>query len=352
MSLITRCSACGTMFKVVADQLKISQGWVRCGHCSEVFDAAAHLQPFAPDVPAAMPQEAPEPVQATAAPAASEAFAAPGAQVMPQAQEEEDHNAPAAASPNFVPEVQVSLPADLAADVFATSVNPEPADYGVVYPAVAEERASVRPAPVQFAESETQQDSVTEQVSFVRDARRDAFWRRPLMRLALASAALVLLAALLLQIAVFQRNTLVVQQPWSSPGLQALCGLLHCDIKPPQHIESVVIDSSSFNKLAGDTYRLKVVIRNTGAIPLALPALELTLTDSQDHALIRRVMTPAELGARAATLAPGAEFSGELALGLQNPAAPASAAAASSASGPQAVSPLRVAGYRVLAFYP
>ena len=40
MSLITRCPACGTMFKVVPDQLKISEGWVRCGHCAEVFDAS------------------------------------------------------------------------------------------------------------------------------------------------------------------------------------------------------------------------------------------------------------------------------------------------------------------------
>src|SRR5687768_16046790 len=45
MSLITRCPACGTMFKVVPDQLRISEGWVRCGHCAGVFDATAHLQP-------------------------------------------------------------------------------------------------------------------------------------------------------------------------------------------------------------------------------------------------------------------------------------------------------------------
>src|SRR3954468_18268106 len=44
MSLITRCPACGTMFKVVPDQLRISEGWVRCGHCAEVFDATAHMQ--------------------------------------------------------------------------------------------------------------------------------------------------------------------------------------------------------------------------------------------------------------------------------------------------------------------
>ena len=44
MSLITRCPACGTMFRVVPDQLKISQGWVRCGQCTDVFDATAHMQ--------------------------------------------------------------------------------------------------------------------------------------------------------------------------------------------------------------------------------------------------------------------------------------------------------------------
>ena len=43
MSLITRCPACATMFKVVRDQLRISGGWVRCGQCAEVFDASAHM---------------------------------------------------------------------------------------------------------------------------------------------------------------------------------------------------------------------------------------------------------------------------------------------------------------------
>ena len=44
MSQITRCPSCATSFKVVADQLRISEGWVRCGKCAEIFDAAAHLQ--------------------------------------------------------------------------------------------------------------------------------------------------------------------------------------------------------------------------------------------------------------------------------------------------------------------
>lgn len=42
MSLIAICPACNTHFSVVPDQLKISEGWVRCGKCGEVFDAIVH----------------------------------------------------------------------------------------------------------------------------------------------------------------------------------------------------------------------------------------------------------------------------------------------------------------------
>ena len=43
MSLLTRCPACQTLYKLVPDQLRISQGWVKCGQCGEIFDASKHL---------------------------------------------------------------------------------------------------------------------------------------------------------------------------------------------------------------------------------------------------------------------------------------------------------------------
>jgi len=43
MSLATRCTACGTVFRVAQDQLKASEGWVRCGRCSEVFNGLEGL---------------------------------------------------------------------------------------------------------------------------------------------------------------------------------------------------------------------------------------------------------------------------------------------------------------------
>ena len=41
--LATRCPACSTVFRVVPDQLRVSEGWVRCGRCAEVFDATESL---------------------------------------------------------------------------------------------------------------------------------------------------------------------------------------------------------------------------------------------------------------------------------------------------------------------
>ncbi|MCF2132857.1 MULTISPECIES: zinc-ribbon and DUF3426 domain-containing protein [Mycetohabitans] len=41
MTLTTRCPRCGTVYQLVADQLKLHHGLVRCGHCQEIFDGAA-----------------------------------------------------------------------------------------------------------------------------------------------------------------------------------------------------------------------------------------------------------------------------------------------------------------------
>ena len=72
MSQVTRCPSCGTRFKVVADQLRISQGWVRCGMCQSVFDASQDLQsvpdellqPEAADVSQKPPVQEIQPAQA------------------------------------------------------------------------------------------------------------------------------------------------------------------------------------------------------------------------------------------------------------------------------------------------
>ncbi|WP_417034226.1 zinc-ribbon domain-containing protein, partial [Comamonas kerstersii] len=80
MSLTTCCPYCGTRFRVVADQLRISDGWVRCGRCQEVFDATQALQEVVPPAtPVPQGKVATEAAPAAQQPAEMPASAAPEA---------------------------------------------------------------------------------------------------------------------------------------------------------------------------------------------------------------------------------------------------------------------------------
>ena len=59
MNLATRCTTCGTIFRVVQDQLRVSEGWVRCGRCAEVFDAREQLFDLERDSPPPWPPLSP-----------------------------------------------------------------------------------------------------------------------------------------------------------------------------------------------------------------------------------------------------------------------------------------------------
>ena len=351
------------MFKVVTDQLKVSQGWVRCGQCADVFDATRHLQ----SAPAAVPPlvtsaveadplaaQPPQPLQALPSPSvpflASESLPQeplldPPPQVFPGDDSKSDFDPAQWQRQQAEPALDDSGALRLNARGEAVRTAPGAAD--------ATDLASASLLAHQEAETvELPQvgHGLPEDVSFVRDARRRAFWHRPSMRVATALAALSLACLLLLQILVAHRDTVAAFAPGLRPMLQTLCAQWHCEVGPLRRIEAVVIDSSSFNKIDSNSYRLNFSIRNTGAVAVAMPSLEVSLTDAQDQPLVRRVLAPAQLGATMATLAGGSDFAGTLLLQVVD-------AAALPAAGPGAPSPvtasaLRVAGYRVLAFYP
>ena len=106
-------------------------------------------------------------------------------------------------------------------------------------------------------------------------------------------------------------DSLVAWEPRLKPGLQMLCQRLACTIGPVRQIEAIVIDSSSFNKInESGMYRLSFALKNTGAVSVAMPSLEVTLTDTQDQPVLRRVLSPVQLGAANNMLGASAEFSG------------------------------------------
>lgn len=352
MSLITSCPACGTMFRVVPDQLKISEGWVRCGHCSEVFDATAHLTDesvLGPLTDAQSTRSAPLEPTPTEPPAAVAPPPAPVRVPAAVAPSPAPTRAPAAVSApalaaRTLPEADSRLssePSDFFDEEAADSqLEPSPLDAPFVF-----RRSEVTPSqlepepgresqmlPEELERAHEQADLAD--VSFVRQARRRQVWRRPLVRVFLALLVLALAGLLLLQAAYQDRDRLALTQPALRPVLVRMCDVLRCRLGAPRQIESIVIESSGFNRLRSDTYRLAFTLRNTAAVPVAAPTLELTITDAQDQAIARRVLTPAELGAANAVIPAAGEWSRTAGVVFD------------AGGGP------RVAGYRLLAFYP
>lgn len=313
MNMITRCPSCATMFKVVPDQLRISEGWVRCGHCGDVFDARLYLkdsvspEPSRTPGPAVSPGEQPDPAQvATRSVPTGTATAAPSSRA----------------------DTTASRPAPAAPDIdFADWGNAQPA--ARVEPAPVAARATVASAPA-IASAGVEE---TADVSFVRQARQREFWRRRSVRLGMVLSAVLLFAGLFLQIALQERDRLASQWPGLRPGLDALCAPIGCVVRPWRRIDSVVIDASAFSRLRSDIYRLTVGVRNVSAFAVAAPAVELTLTDLQDRAVIRKVIDSTQLG-WAPEFPAATEKSVSLTLAVDPP--------------PGTV----IGGYRVVVFYP
>lgn len=398
------------MFKVVTDQLKVSQGWVRCGHCAEVFDASKHLlsreaskelSPLAAE-PGATTDTSPL-ADVDAAVISSEA-----GQVVPIAdaievaktvgpsterkdafarwgsgKRAEADTAPTALA-DVVDGVEDFDPAGwkealqkrqvqedgAASGLSALDNGTAPAGTPIDFAGLAEDSPPndepprrpdlVRKATVSDAEFEEELDALQQpiagtekDVSFVRDAVRKEFWTRPLVRGVLLGFSLVLTLSLSLQWALQQRDRLAASAPRLEAAMQVLCGALGCQIRLPRHVESLVIDSSTFNKIAADAYRLNFVLKNTSNLSVEMPALELTLTDTQDQAVVRRVLLPAEFGVDSGMLGSRAEIAGVVSLRVSgDQRGPAGAQGIAAVSSPLSPNALRVAGYRVLAFYP
>ncbi|MGP1517982.1 MAG: DUF3426 domain-containing protein [Ottowia sp.] len=194
-----------------------------------------------------------------------------------------------------------------------------------------------RPAaepPVSLPPGIYEEDTEADELSFVRQARRRAMWRRPGMRLALFMALTALALALLGQMALHHRSWLAARVPAARGALQLLCQPLGCTVEPYRLLDAVVIDSSGFVRTGGNTFSLSFGLRNTADLPVATPSLELTLSNAEGKTVLRRVLPPAEQGGPD-EMAARSEFASTVALTVDESAQPAS-----------------IMGYRLTAFYP
>jgi hypothetical protein len=185
------------------------------------------------------------------------------------------------------------------------------------------------------AHAEVAAADVPKQPSFMSSARSSSVWHTMSARVVLGLLGCLLTVSLAAQVALQERDKWAAYEPASIPALQALCEVAGCSLNSLRDIDALVIDSSSFTKVRSDMYRLNVAFKNIGGVPVAPPALELTLTDMQDQSLIRRVLKPQDIGFKGTSLSSGGEFSAVLPIYVKTGS-----------------SVERVSGYRLIAFYP
>jgi predicted Zn finger-like uncharacterized protein len=295
LSLVTRCPACGTVFRVVQDQLKVSEGWVRCGRCSEVFNAVDGLFD--------LERESAAPAAADAGSAASlDPAEGMSPEKLPLAEPQ------ATSLPDPAPELPPHLPtaeaAPLPYDPAAYALALAHAGAGLAPPsdeamtALAAEAAADEPVftdepaamPEMVADYDT--DALhTSTPDFVRRAERAARLRHPALRVTLWLLAPLLAAALAAQLALHYRDGLAANWPAARPWLEQACGAVGCHIEAPRRIDSLTVDSSGLVRIEGSRlYKLSLVLQNRAVTAVRMPSIDLALTDNRGQTMIRRVL--------------------------------------------------------------
>jgi predicted Zn finger-like uncharacterized protein len=288
MSLATRCSACGTVFRVVQDQLKVSEGWVRCGRCQEVFNAVEGLFDLDRESPPAWPQ-ADEPAPTLAAHAPSSPTDAPALEAAagPLLQTEDPATSEGFADARFHSE----LPPD------TETARADDADDGEAAQADEDMAVPTRPPAADPAPD------------FMRAGALAERWQHPRRRAGLGLAAVALGSLLVAQLGVLFRADLAARWPSTRPALQVLCGVAACRVEAPRRLDELSVDSSGLVRLDGQgVYRFEVVLRNRASHDVMLPALDLTLTDASGSIVTRKVVRPADLGASSDSIAAASEL--------------------------------------------
>jgi predicted Zn finger-like uncharacterized protein len=277
--MLTRCPHCQTHFRVTPEQLKARQGQVRCGACQGVFNALDSLADEA--LPAQPHPAAPEPLTADVEqppPPADLPIEEADTGVEPAAETSADE-APddtAVAADETTPAATQAMPEAETGEETRRSQDGEPApeEQGAD-----EVLAAPDEAPLDIVEPPPAWEELPPP---------------PPRRWPWVAGSLLLLALAALQLLFIFRVELAVVAPGLRPALAAGCKLVGCALPRPRKPELVGIDASDLAPAGRERLLLTATLKNRAPFEQEYPHLELTLTDTRDAALVRRVLAPAD----------------------------------------------------------
>lgn len=342
--MYTQCTHCRTIFEIDEGSLQASLGIVRCGHCSERFDA---LRTLSGDLPTGSDATLPEHDPEQHAPTLTHAISAPprgtateesdpdDARGIEYADAADQPTVPAdSAGPVPVPRpplhALVAKPGDLPSEAmlgnpdWLSVVLPIQTTYADVaitvlplagaaaipptgegQPAGPTGNAVESPSLPMLAEAESDEAGVAPEPIYIPPRRRvrRSTWL-------CASGCLVLALTLVAQVAWARRAALVRDAATQSWAL-AVCARLDCRLPPIRDLAKLELVSRDVraNPHAAGALTITATVRNNAAFRQPWPVLVLELTDLDDEVVAMRRFVPADYvpdaARRRAGIAPG-----------------------------------------------
>jgi predicted Zn finger-like uncharacterized protein len=266
--LLTTCPQCAAQFKVTPDQLNVRQGRVMCGRCRQVFNAFQSLE----RIDSAFLDE----------PVGSESL---GGDTDVPAEIVSAENEPALADPEHR-DVHDNPPY-----AEALGIETPPFHGHEMEPASGEISAAV--AATEPESGQTYESSAPPETLYADEDY--AFDNQPIAR-SKAWGFGVFLAAILLttQSAFFFRSDIVSGYPQTRPYFAMSCELLGCALQWSRDTKALKIESSDLIEEVGKpgSFLLTATLLNRSASIQDFPWIELSLTDTNNQTLTRRVVEP------------------------------------------------------------
>ena len=338
MALATRCPSCATVFRISTMQAAAKSGMVRCGACRHVFNSLDALvrvedldlqdESLGADHHASRQVQAVRTAESGNIRNSSASIDSEPANLSEPATEAKDvvfEDWPPLEPGHTLHERAPALPS-------ASPIEEPKRD--VAAPRLGERRLDLRwPRPGSAG------DRIGEP-AFMRSGERPP--RSRTERTLLSLLSLLAAVGLALQLIYVWRTEVAARWPVVKPWLTSACVPLRCQVDFPARLDEISIESSSLQNAPGtrDAYVFTALLRNRAHVAVRYPALELTLTDTQDQALVRRILRPEdylspEPGKRriadAGSIAPNSELPVRVTFETAG---------------------LRAAGYRAAVFYP
>lgn len=327
--MYTQCTKCRTIFEIDEGALQASLGIVRCGHCSERFDA---LRTLSGDLPTGSDAMLPEHDPEQHAPTLTHAISTPPHGTATEEPDPDDArgieyadaaNLPAVPADSARPvpvrppplRALVAKPADLPSEAMLGNpdllalVLPIQTTYvdgaiavlplaggaamhptGAGQPAGPAGNAVESPSLPMLAEAESDAAAVAPEPIYVPPRRRvrRSTWL-------CASACLVLALTLVAQVAWARRAALVRDAATQSWAL-AVCARLDCRLPPIRDLAKLELVSRDVraDPRAAGTLTISAIVRNNAAFRQPWPVLVVELTDLDDEVVAMRRFVPAD----------------------------------------------------------